>query len=236
MAGFSVRSFVVAIVVLAGVSLAVTPRASTAQGAVSGQVSVQERPGETTSDLGNAVVYLVPLSLSRVKDAKLKPMKERMAMQSRQFQPRVRVITVGSKVEFPNQDPFSHNIFSNAPGASFDLGLYGRGNSKATEFRKAGAFPVYCNIHSRMTGFVVAVPAPLYTQAGADGRFTIEDVPAGRYELHVWHERAPEQQKEIVVSASGMTRADTQLDARGFKFVSHKNKFGQDYQASGERY
>jgi hypothetical protein len=145
-------------------------------------------------------------------------------------------VGVGTRIEFPNQDPFSHNIFSNAPGASFDLGLYGRGTSKHTEFKKAGAFPIYCNIHSRMAGFVVAVATPWYTQAGSDGRYTISGMPPGRYVVTFWHERAPVQTKEIVVNSSGMAGVDAQLDARGYKFTAHKDKFGKDYKASGERY
>lgn len=208
-------------------------RTSPAQGNISGQVTVQERAGETTTDLANTVIYLAPAGPTKVK---VREAKEQMAMQGRQFTPRVRVVTVGSRIDFPNQDPFSHNIFSNAPGASFDLGLYGRGTSRSAEFRKAGAFPVYCNIHSRMTGFIVAVATPWHTQAGADGRYVLERVPPGKYELHAWHERAPEVVRELVVPDDGIAGLNLQLDARGFRFVAHKNKFGRDYQASGERY
>jgi plastocyanin len=214
-------------------SLASAAAPADAQGTVTGQVSLQERPGESTTDLGNTVIYLTPMGPPPRMRAN---MKEQMAMQARQFSPRVRVVTVGSRIDFPNQDPFSHNIFSNAPGAAFDLGLYGRGVSKHTEFKKPGAFPVYCNIHSRMTGFIVVVPSPYFTQAGADGRYTLADVPEGRYRLHVWHERAPEHTREITVPASGTVTAEVQLDASGFRFVQHRNKFGQDYKASGERY
>lgn len=214
----------------------VTPRTAAAQGSVSGQVSVQERPGETTTDLGNTVIYLEPVGRTSGSKTRVKQKKEQMAMQSRQFSPRVRVVAVGSRIEFPNQDPFSHNIFSNTPGASFDLGLYGRGVSKHAEFKKPGAFPVYCNIHSRMTGFVVAVNTPYHSQPGADGRYTLDSVPAGKYIAHFWHERAPVQTMELTVPADGLSGIDARLDARGFKFAAHKNKFGQDYKASGERY
>ena len=54
--------------------------------------------------------------------------------------------------------------------------------------------------------------------------------------LHVWHERAPEITREIAVGSNGISGVDVPLDARGFKFVAHKNKFGQDYKAAGERY
>jgi hypothetical protein len=157
-------------------------------------------------------------------------------MERRRFSPQVIIVTPGSRVDFPNKDPFDHNIFSNEEKGSFDLGLYGRGESKPATFRAPGAFAVYCNIHSRMVGHVLVITTPYVTQAGADGRFELSRIPPGKYELHVWHNRAPEVVRPVTVTAAGLEGQDVQMDARGWKFVAHKNKFGQDYQASGERY
>ena len=220
--------------VACSVAVVVTsPAAAVGQGNVAGQISIQEKPGEQTTDLGNTVVWLEPASGSRAHPA---PTNSQMSMDGRKFSPHLRVVTPGSKVDFPNQDPFSHNIFSSADGGAFDLGLYGRGESKSTTFAKAGAYPIYCNIHARMTGFIVVVSTTLYTLAGNDGRYLLEKAPPGRYVLHVWHERAPEVTKDVSVGANGASGMDVPLDARGFKFVAHKNKFGQDYKAVGERY
>lgn len=203
-----------------------------AQGVVSGRVAMQEKPGETTKDFDGTVIYLV----SKGAAQRFAESKSQMAMTGRQFSPRVRVVTVGSTVSYANQDPFSHNIFSTAPGAAFDLGTYGNGTTKSTQFKKAGAFPVYCNIHAQMTAFVVVVSTPYFTQAGADARWKIAGVPAGKYEMHVWHERATEVTQELDVPAAGVSNADVTLDARGFKQVAHKNKLGKDYAANGVRY
>ena len=196
-----------------------------AQSSVSGRVTIQEKVGETTSDLANAVIYLV----SKSGPTRYSEQKTQMAMSGRQFSPRIRVVTSGSTLEYPNQDPFSHNIFSTAPGASFDLGVYGSNTSKSTTFKKAGAFPVYCNIHAKMTGYVVVVATPYYGQPTADGRWTLAGVPAGKYELHVWHERTPEIIKGVELAAGGMSGVDATLDAKGFTVAEHKNKFGQKY-------
>ncbi|MFI5311107.1 MAG: plastocyanin/azurin family copper-binding protein [Gemmatimonadales bacterium] len=203
-----------------------------AQGAVSGRVGIVERPGETTSDFTNAVIYLVPKSGA----ARTAETKAQMALNGRQFSPRVRVVTTGSSVEYPNQDPFSHNVFSTAAGASFDLGVYGSGTTKATQFRKPGAYPVYCNIHEKMTAYVVVVNTPYYAQAAADGRWSVARVPAGKYELHLWHERAIEVVKEVDVPPSGLPDVDQKLDATGYKQVAHKDKFGKDYVVGATRY
>ncbi len=216
---------VVAIALIIGMPVA-------AQGPVSGQISIIERPGEQTEDLGNAVVYL---ELPAGQKAKLAPANDQMALQSRQFAPHVRIVPPGSKVEFVNQDPFSHNVFSKATQGPFDTDVFGRGKKKTTTVKEAGVYPLYCNVHPRMTGFLVAVNTPYYAQAGADGRFTIANVPPGTYKLHVWHERAAEQTAMLTVPDAGVGGLKYQLDARRYKFVQHKNKNGKDY-ASGDIY
>ena len=112
------------------------PAASGAQGAVSGRVSITERPGETTTDFGSTVVYLVPKDSALIRT---RPGRASLSMSGRQFVPHVRVVTPGSKVEFPNQDPFSHNVFSNSALGAFDLGLYRTGKSRAANGPKAKA-------------------------------------------------------------------------------------------------
>ena len=206
-----------------------------AQGAVSGQVSLQERAGEQSEDLADVIVWLESAGSVRVR---MSPATATIQLQGRQFSPRVRVVPEGSKVEFPNTDSFSHNVFSKAPDGAFDTGVYPRGRTKDQTFKEAGVFPIYCNIHPRMTGYVVVLKTSYYAQAGEDGRFSIGGVPAGNYVLHIWHDRATEAlPKPLVVGASGVALGNVQLDARGYRFVQHKNKFGKEYtSATGDRY
>ncbi|MEO8335949.1 MAG: hypothetical protein ABI664_13305 [bacterium] len=206
-----------------------------AQGAVSGQINLLERVGEQSEDLADAIVWLEPTGTTRGRTT---PLSTTMQLEKRQFSPRVRAVTEGSKVEFPNMDSFSHNVFSKAPDGAFDTGVYPRGRTRDQTFREAGIFPIYCNIHPRMTGYVVVLKTPLFAQAGQDGRFSVTGVPAGTYVLHVWHDRAAQEKSQtITMTSSGMSVGRVELDARGFRFVQHKNKFGQEYtNASGDRY
>jgi plastocyanin len=194
--------------------------------AVSGRITIVEKPGKVATDVGSTVIFLVPADAGKGTTGAT---DVQIAMQSKQFVPRVRVVTAGSRVNFPNQDPFRHNVFSNTPGGTFDLGLYPRGTARAATFRRPGVYPIFCNIHSRMSAFVVAVPTPFYTQAQADGSWIIERVPPGRYALHVWHERAPERIREVVVAGEPMPGLDEQLDASGWRPLAHRNKFGKEY-------
>jgi len=204
-----------------------------AQGAVTGQVTISERPGETTEDLANAVIYLEPASGPKLKTTAT---NTSIALQDRQFAPRVRVVTEGSKIEFPNQDKFNHNVFSKASQGPFDTESFGKGKTKDNVFKSPGVYPVYCNVHPRMTAFVITVKTPYFAQAGSDGRFTLDKVPAGKYTLHVWHDRGGERTTDLLVPATGLAGLKYDLDARGYKYVQHKNKFGKDYAANGDIY
>jgi len=200
---------------------------------VSGQLTILERPGEPTEDLENAVVFLEPVATASVRTS---PTKVVMALEKRQFSPRVRVVTEGSTVEFPNEDRFSHNVFSKTNGG-FDTGVYARGKTMDQTFREAGVYSLYCNVHPRMTGFVIALKTPWFTQAGADGRFTLENVPPGRYRLTAWHDRTTARTDTIQLTGTGVSNLRIELDARGYRYVQHKNKFGKDYtSATGDRY
>jgi len=214
-----------------GAASAIMPTPGRAQGAVSGRVSIQERAGQVSSDYGNTVIYLQPRGERKLRAPEV---KVPIAMNARQFTPHVRVVSLGSTVEYPNQDPFSHNIFSTAAGAAFDLGTYPGGTTRSVTFRKTGAFPIYCNIHSGMTSYVVVVATPYRVMAGADGRWTLPGVAAGSYDLHVWHERAPEVVQPLEVPAAGVDGVTTMLDARGYEAKPHLNKFGKEYTSTGK--
>jgi plastocyanin len=204
-----------------------------AQATVSGQVAILERAGEPPEDLDHAVIYLEPAGGAK---GRMAPTNTSIALQARQFAPRVRIVTEGSKIEFPNQDPFTHNVFSKAPQGPFDTESFGKNRTKDNTFKSSGVYPLYCNVHPKMTAFVVAVKTSYFTQARDDGKFSIEKVPAGKYTLHVWHDRGGEQTADLVVPATGLAGLRYELDARGYKFVQHKNKFGKDYQFNGDIY
>jgi len=222
-------------VLLALFAVAPSPAVATAgaQGAVSGQVTILERGARRTDDLANAVVHLEPVSGRATAPP---PTTSAMALQGRQFSPRVRVVPEGSRIAFPNQDPFSHNVFSKAANGPFDTESYGRGKTRDQTFRTAGIYPLYCNVHPRMTAFVLALRTPWYAQAGGDGRFEVAGVPAGSYRLHVWHDRAAAHVADVVVPAVGVAGLRIELDARNHQVVQHRNKYGKEYPASSDLY
>jgi plastocyanin len=210
--------------------------ASPQTGSVTGRLTLLERAGGARNDIGTAVVYLESLDGRRDADRGNVSADATIAMRGRQFMPHTAVIQRGGSVQFPNQDPFSHNVFSNTEPASFDLGLYRRGASRSATFAEHGVYAIYCNIHARMVSYVIAVPGRHVTRADADGRFELPDVPVGAYRLHIWHERAAHLTQEIAVTAAGAT-LQLSLDARGNVQGAHLNKFGAPYSSTrADRY
>ncbi len=207
------------------------PTLAAAQGSVTGTLTLEERKGVERGDLRSAVVYLQPRGETAPAAEYAALRSNTIAMRGREFLPHVRVVVAGGTVSFPNEDPFSHNVFSNVDLGPFDLGLYRRGESRAVTFAHPGVYPIYCNIHSKMVSFVVAVPSPWAAQPDADGRFSIRDVPPGTYVLHAWHERGTTEVVREIVVPSGGSAAPQQLtiDARAYVEAPHMNKFGRPY-------
>ena len=199
------------------------------RGSVRGRVTILERGDARTADLENAVVWLEPLEPDAAAPPPAVMAAPAIAMEGRRFRPMVRVVAPGGAVPFPNDDPFRHNVFSNAGPAAFDLGLYGRGDTRQATFARAGVYPIFCNIHARMVAYVVAVPSRWHAQAGADGAFELGDVPPGRWRLHLWHDRGGERTLPITVLPGPTTLGDVALDARAWRPAPHRNKFGQPY-------
>lgn len=198
-------------------------------GTVAGKVELIEKGGRRASDLSDVIVYV------EGPKAKGKPERVTMAMKDKAFRPRVAAVSAGGVVEFPNQDPIFHNVFSVSGANRFDLDLYKRPKSGSWTFTSPGVARVYCNIHPQMSAVVLVRDNPYFTTAAADGSFTIAHVPAGRWQIKAWQERAPEASQEIVVGADSQVTAQLVLDGSQFKTTPHKNKFGKDYKTD-ERY
>lgn len=203
-------------------------------GTVSGRVELVEKGGRKATDLSDVVVYIDG------PKAKAKPAAgpgPKVVMKGKAFSPRVAVVPVGGTVEFPNDDPIFHNVFSVSGENRFDLQLYKRPKTGSQTFQHPGLVRVYCNIHPQMSAVVLVRDNPYFTKAAADGSFTIEGVPAGKYTLTAWHDKAGSATQEIAVGPGpGQVAAKPlSLDASGFKPMPHKNKYGKDY-STDEKY
>jgi plastocyanin len=196
----------------------------------------QEKPSSGTANASNIVIWLKPLDHKAAENVASGTGRKRMQLiqKNKSFQPHLLVVPVGSVVDFPNRDPFFHNVFSLFDGKRFDLGLYEAGATNSVHFDRVGVSFLFCNIHPEMSAVVVAVDTPYYAVSDREGNVTIVGVPDGKYEMHVWYERSlPEDLKGLTktVSISAATRALGTVivpENPGFS-LAHKNKYGQDY-------
>jgi plastocyanin len=117
------------------------------------------------------------------------------------FQPHVSVVTVGTTVQFPNNDTVFHNVFAYFHAKKFDLGMYPRGATRSVTFDKKGLVSILCNIHSDMSAYVLVVDTPYYAVTDKQGRFTLRDVPPGTYTLRGWHESGAVLSQSLTVKA-----------------------------------
>jgi hypothetical protein len=188
--------------------------------------------GAKHPDSSGAVVWLTP-SQSSSGILPPKPGHYRLTQRDKQFTPHLLVIPTGSTVDFPNLDPFFHNVFSFFDGKRFDLGLYESGTSRAVHFNRDGVSYIFCNIHPEMSAVIITVSTPYYGVSQADGVVKLSAVPAGTFELHLWIEGATPEDLRTADRKVKVGPADRDLGSIEIKVDAHpgphKNKFGEDY-------
>jgi plastocyanin len=189
------------------------------------------KAGHRLKNSSQAVMWLTPVG------ATVEPPQQtgipQLVQKNKSFHPSLLVIPAGGKVEFPNRDPFFHNVFSLFEGKRFDLGLYEGGTTRFVQFDKPGISFIFCNIHAEMSAVVIALATPYYAVSDAHGDLAIPEVPPGRYQLQIFHSGvAPDAlraaAREITV-ARGQTTLGTFALAESDVTVGHKNKYGRDY-------
>jgi len=162
-----------------------------------------------------SVVYLE--RAPRGAFSELDERRARMDQRGERFVPHVLAITVGSLVDFPNNDRTYHNVFSLSDTRTFDLGRYAAGHSKAIRFDRPGIVRVFCDIHSHMNAFILVFAHRYFAMTDAEGRFHIDNVPPGTYNVMMWNEAWPAESRQVVVPDTGadvdVTFAPTRIRA-----------------------
>lgn len=186
-------------------------------------------------DSADVVVWLTPLKPDGRPAATGHPGPFRLVQKDKMFTPHLLVVPIGSSVEFPNEDPFFHDVFSLFNGKRFDLGLYESGTSRAVRFDREGVSYIFCNIHPEMGAVVLALSTPYYGVSTAAGAVAIHGVPPGSYRLYVWSEAAQsanpvDAERVVQVEAVPVHLGEIALQAAAHPMEHHKNKFGDDYQ------
>jgi len=216
------RVFAVGVLSLFVSSTVFGPRAAGSAGSVNGRVLLV-KGGAPKADASNAVVWIEGPHAGGAGET------IRMSQESKRFVPRVAIVPRQGNVDFPNNDPVYHNVFSVSGSNRFDLGLYRSGASKSRSFAEPGLVRVYCNIHPQMVGFLMVVDSPFAAVTDRDGAFRFEGVPAGTWTLKAWHEEGTETSVPLTVPLAGDAPLTISIDTTAFRPVPHRNKYGKEY-------
>ncbi len=126
--------------------------------------------------------------------------KRTMDQKGLRFVPHVLVVKKGDTVEFLNHDGVAHNVYS-PDNEGFNLGTFKQNESRPYTFAKDGAYSILCSIHPEMLGFVFVGQNPFAAVPDKSGRYSIENVPPGTYQLAVWNSHLKAPEKSVTVAA-----------------------------------
>ena len=165
-------------------------------------VDVRNARGAVVRD---AVVYAV----AEGRNLPLAKATAVMDQRNRTFVPHVLPVQTGTAVSFPNSDDVRHQVYSFSPAKTFQLPLYEGTPANPILFDKPGVVTIGCNIHDRMTAYIVVVDTPYFAATSKDGQVTLPNVAAGKYVVRVWH-------PDLKTDAAAVTLATTGRETLSF--------------------
>jgi plastocyanin len=125
--------------------------------------------------------------------------------------PHVIAVQQGGSVEFRNSDPTMHNIHTTPAQVgndSVDLSETPMGAPQTERFTTPETMiPVRCNNHPWMQAYINVAPNRYFAVTGADGSFSIPDLPPGAYTLAAVHEKLGEQDLQITIAPKATVKA-----------------------------
>ena len=159
-------------------------------------------------DLKNAVVYLTGITSGKAfADNEFK-----VDQQKCEYTPHVLAVPVEAELEIVNSDAVLHNVNANLGEETlFNIAQPIPGMSSYELFETPGMVKLECFVHPWMTAYVFVAENPYYSVTGSDGAFRLDDVPAGEYSLHVWHEHLGEQTQDVEITGGAETTANFEL-------------------------
>lgn len=129
------------------------------------------------------------------------------------FVPRIVVVATGGTVDFLNNDRLLHNIHATPKlNVSFNR-TQPKDRTIPVTFQKAEIIRIDCDLHSWMRAWVVVADHPYYRVTLGDGAFAYDNLPAGRYRIHIWHERLGTATREVTVPDKGSATLNVELKA-----------------------
>ena len=154
----------------------------------------------------NAVVSITNITRGKALDTTGKPELDQHGCT---YVPHVLTVPAGSELQIRNSDGILHNIHTYSTRNPPMNRAQPKFKKVITEtFSQPETIRTTCDAHGWMQGWLIVIEHPYYAVTDDNGGFQLTDVPAGDYELKVWHEKLGEQTQKVVVAGAGQVSAD----------------------------
>jgi plastocyanin len=171
------------------------------------------------SEFSDVIISLRPSNFT----PEIHPTKNAKVFQkNKAFSPKLIAVTVGSTVQFVNQDDFYHNVFSLTPKTRFNIGRRPAGSSNGAKIKKIGAVKVFCDIHPQMKATIISLDTPYFVKASEDGKYSIANLPNGKYQIEIYISEYKSTFQTIELKNGQTVVQDLILDQERVAFIENK--------------
>lgn len=141
---------------------------------------------DENGNLANVLVYIKNIS-SDTTPSEIAILDQNGCM----YSPRVMGVQAGQEIKILNSDPTMHNIHGLPKvNKEFNFGMPKTVKEKSISFDKVeDVFVIKCDVHPWMKSYVQVFDHPYFAVTGLDGKFTINNIPPGEYEVVAWQEK-----------------------------------------------
>ena len=159
-------------------------------------------------NLVNAVVTITDIN----KGKKMEPQKVKLDQNGCEYKPHVLAMAAGSSVDILNPDGILHNVHSYSKANSpFNMAQPKFKKTITVKVDKPEVINLKCDVHGWMSAWLFVAANPYFSVTDNSGSFKLTDVPAGTYNVEVWHETLGKTSQKVTVKAKADTKVSFEM-------------------------
>lgn len=156
-----------------------------------------------------AVVYFEKIAAGKKWDGKQIQLNQKGC----KFQEWLQVMEAKTELEIINRDPVLHNIHTYEIIGRVRVTIFNEAQptqgytfKKKIKMRRSPIMKIECDAHNFMHAWMLVLKNPYYAITAPDGSYSIDQIPAGKYKVTVWHSALGKKQQEIEITAGGTAK------------------------------
>jgi plastocyanin len=162
-------------------------------------------------NLANAVVMITDIKKGKKVDTKEVTLDQKGC----EYHPHVLAFPAGTTVKILNPDGILHNVHSYSKvNSPFNIAQPKFKKTLEQKIDKPEAIQVKCDVHGWMEGWLVATPSPYFAVTDDSGNFKMTDVPAGTYNVEVWHEKLGKSSQKVTVKGKEDAKVNFEMASK----------------------